>query len=485
MKAAVRSLQYPFKKDSLQFLNDIVRDLRLNVDLTLQILNLDTAAKTTQTLMSMNDLALDTAARIRRLELTISQASSNPSTTALTLKDSQSEAETVGSIEHLRRAIVYKPELHQMLCDESRRFERLIEMGQGDFQFNNSRRPKCRCRQHSRRVVQRYSVGPLRFFQEAVMSATHYPTCPLHFLFEKMRVWGATVSFNWLLSTTVDIAFQSIRGAGGRALSPYVKYRATVPYDSPAFALVHHDWFGSNLRGDGLIRSRRLAEAAGYVMDLGDLENRLNDLPDRLVQLFRSGEASPDDVNPTGRTVAHELLYNFGPYISLSTLSTLAIAIMALKGIGVPVNDVDVFGDAIADKDMQTLKQLLIRRPSIIHEKDNKGHTAIHASLNWTYEMMVLFEHGGRSLVNEPDMHGLIPLSYAIQMRLVEAAQLLLDNGSSLSSPGFANTMSSWRLPHVEEAIFNARGHLWDHGTGQLWDHILNAFIIRRHKLAQ
>ncbi|KAI9678988.1 MAG: hypothetical protein M1822_007414 [Bathelium mastoideum] len=483
MKATLWSLKYPFKKDSLQFLNDIVRDLRLNVAVALQVLNLDTTAKTTQALIDMKNAALNTSAQISRLELTISQASSYPGSTALTLKNSQSEAETVASIETLGRAIVYKPELHQMLCDESRRLEGLMEMKKGDSQFDNSGRPKCRCQQYSRKVAQRYSIGPLRFFQAAVMSAMHYPT--------------------------LDLAFHSTRGAGGRALGMYVKYTTTVPRRHPDFAEYE----------------------------------KLSDSMARLVQLFRSSEASPGDVNPAGRTVAHELLYKSRDYTDHSIQIR---TIISLKGMGVPVNEVDVSGkstldilfgalrhcgieeqrsileylinsgfelchwcpqsslevipigdivilgvkdchliyfdgghlfSAIADKDVRTLEQLLIRKPSIIHEKDNKGHTAIHASVNWVHGMIVLFEHGGKSLINEPDMYDFIPLSYAIHMRSVEVARLLMDNGSSLSSPAWVNEGPFWCLHHVDEAIF--------HADESLLDSVLDALILRRHGLAE
>ncbi|KAI9667876.1 MAG: hypothetical protein M1821_000695 [Bathelium mastoideum] len=348
MKATLWSLKYPFKKDSLQFLNDIVRDLRLNVAVALQVLNLDTTAKTTQALIDMKNAALNTSAQISRLELTISQASSYPGSTALTLKNSQSEAETVASIETLGRAIVYKPELHQMLCDESRRLEGLMEM-------------------------------------KKALKGMGVPV-------NEVDVSG---------KSTLDILFGALRHCG------IEEQRSILEY------------------------------------------------------LINSGFE----------------LCHWCPQSSLEVIPIGDIVILGVKDCHLIYFDGGHLFSAIADKDVRTLEQLLIRKPSIIHEKDNKGHTAIHASVNWVHGMIVLFEHGGKSLINEPDMYDFIPLSYAIHMRSVEVARLLMDNGSSLSSPAWVNEGPFWCLPHVDEAIF--------HADESLLDSVLDALILRRHGLAE
>jgi ankyrin repeat protein len=89
---------------------------------------------------------------------------------------------------------------------------------------------------------------------------------------------------------------------------------------------------------------------------------------------------------------------------------------------------------------MQKLKEILTRKPSLIHEKDNRGHTVLHAASQWAPGLRLLFDYGAKSMINAVDMAGFIPLIYAVELGSFESVELLLKNGSRLSSPGWPTT---------------------------------------------
>jgi len=81
--------------------------------------------------------------------------------------------------------------------------------------------------------------------------------------------------------------------------------------------------------------------------------------------------------------------------------------------------------------------RILGENPSAMQERNIKDQSPLHISATWPRGIQILLEHGGRQLVNQADVGGWIPVSYALQNCNYQASKLLFSAGSALTSPGW------------------------------------------------
>jgi len=61
----------------------------------------------------------------------------------------------------------------------------------------------------------------------------------------------------------------------------------------------------------------------------------------------------------------------------------------------------------------------------------------MHISATWSRGVQILLAYGGQQLVNQADLGGSLPISYALQSCNYESSKLLFSAGSALTSPGW------------------------------------------------
>jgi hypothetical protein len=90
---------------------------------------------------------------------------------------------------------------------------------------------------------------------------------------------------------------------------------------------------------------------------------------------------------------------------------------------------------AVLQRNETLVSHILLCNSAAIGERDRLGYSPLHLAFNWGRGMKLLLDHGGRVAVNEPNDQGHIPFAYAAQAQCVDGVKLLLEAGSSLSSP--------------------------------------------------
>jgi len=173
---------------------------------------------------------------------------------------------TINEANRLASRIVEKPSLHQELCN---------------FTFNKLSSTKiCSCTRRSRRKYKQLQSPLIGFFYRKQLSSNHSESCPFFTKHDIESSYGMILgSWRTFLGRTIELAFHKQVGACGGFAGMRVNIRSIYRPDSPAFALLHKLSFGNPIPACP------------------------KDTLHKLQHLYRSGQASPYDVDGYGCNV--------------------------------------------------------------------------------------------------------------------------------------------------------------------------------------
>ncbi|KAL3465907.1 hypothetical protein BJX64DRAFT_45696 [Aspergillus heterothallicus] len=322
---------YPFNKETLVTLSQLVSGLQDNLSLALQLLN---GALMAQQQRMIQGLILQTSAigiRTTKILTTVEKQ-------ALTVVESK---EIVRREEpHVRSApsMMMEPSTLRELYDQQQLINAwLRRKRRSPSSLVDQIQHYCTCLKKPRRSS-RFSFS---------IFALHERSCPLYSDDHQVLGMAASYSFcNRFLGRSIHVVMTLARGAGGIAISQMIRAHAVVSRESPAFERIRHCEI--QLIGYSPIGSATSAEIRP--------KNRiaiLTDVRTSLLRMFCEGKAAPTDRLEDGSTLLHEVFsYNLwqfmdswypecrGPYESL---------VQFLIDAGVPLNEQDVYGRTALD----------------------------------------------------------------------------------------------------------------------------------------
>lgn len=167
----------------------------------------------------------------------------------------------------------------------------------GPLQLRNGRmktRQRCSCNLEPKTSNSELTPTHNWNFRFETESFSHHRTCPFfappaRTTVVKARMGGCGA----LLAGAIEASISITRGAGGLSISPSLRCARVVPRNSPAFALVSPSWRSFSSKWGQCIKSS------------SDLDALLDVNTHKLELLFRTGKASPCDVDLAGNTLLH------------------------------------------------------------------------------------------------------------------------------------------------------------------------------------
>ena len=131
-------------------------------------------------------------------------------------------------------------------------------------------------------------------FRFETESFSHHRTCPFFAPPARTTVVEARMGgCGALLAGAIEVSISITRGAGGLSISPSLRCARVVSHDSPAFVLV---------------RQNRRTDSSKWwqcIDSISELDALLDVITHKLELLFRTGKASPCDVDLAGNTIHH------------------------------------------------------------------------------------------------------------------------------------------------------------------------------------
>ncbi|KAL2836883.1 hypothetical protein BJY01DRAFT_251762 [Aspergillus pseudoustus] len=319
---------YPFKKETLVTLSQLVSGLQDNLSLALQLLN---GALMAQQQKKIQDLITQSSAidiRTTKILTVVEQK-------ALVVAEPQSIAHRESQVTSIGSPKMIEPSTLQELCDQQQLINTWLQ--------RRRRLPSspidqlvhhCTCSRKPRfKSVFSFSVFAL-----------HERSCPLYV--EGQQAIGITGSYifcNRFLGRSVHFMMTLTRGAGALAITHSIRAHAVVAGDSPAFKLMEE--------------SKYKIEAANRK----NVRTVLGDLRASLLRLFCEGKAAPTDRLEDGSTLLHRFFHSsiftrfHHEYLEYWALyQELA---QLLIDAGVPLNERTVHGGTALDTLIQIHSQ--------------------------------------------------------------------------------------------------------------------------------
>jgi len=145
----------------------------------------------------------------------------------------------------------------------------------------------CSCRLDDSRWDYSSHGVSMRFWRTASRVQVHRRNCALYAPLKRVEV-GATY-YGKLLSGMISFSIAISHGAGSFSLVPNITYRATVPYNSPAFALLR--------RIANLVFKKRI--------EASEVPELIINTMKQLQQLYQDRKFNPTDVEEDGATLFH------------------------------------------------------------------------------------------------------------------------------------------------------------------------------------
>ncbi|KAL4960356.1 uncharacterized protein BDV14DRAFT_182803 [Aspergillus stella-maris] len=308
----LRRILYPFRKETLVTLAESTSGLQENLNLSLQLLN---------------------SALISRQHTLIQKVISTTTSNSLhsTRISNRVELNQMQSLIH-GGSSTNRPTYHKIL--EPQTLTNLCEQQAViNTAWENKRVPAvsssqpttnyCTCRKHS------YCASSVSIS----VCGMHKRSCPLYLDGHQKVAISAKYAFcNRLLGLSVGFMLTVARGAGALSISPAMQFHCVVGDNSPAFALL------------------KKAGDAGYF----DLPQKMEDLQQSLLQMYRRRVVAPTDRLADGSTLLHGVACMlkipscrgpWGPVI----VEKLQELVFALIEMGVPVAEQTIQGNTALD----------------------------------------------------------------------------------------------------------------------------------------
>lgn len=140
----------------------------------------------------------------------------------------------------------------------------------------------CDCKPRTKQQMIQYRIGPVVFLRTTKDKARHSESCRYYIRSDHEQQYGlrfriGTTSRRW----TVQAALNYNQAAGSFSVGPTLAFKATVPWDHPAFYT---------------LRSLRFTELS---------DTRCEDALKSICDMFKNGVGAPTDVNENGETLLH------------------------------------------------------------------------------------------------------------------------------------------------------------------------------------
>lgn len=202
----------------------------------------------------------------------------------------------------LQLVLAQRPSLLRNICDEAGGFDLYVSGMPTTIARNRmmqdrrkakwiKQRSFCSCSALTRKRDNAYSMGSIKVFKTSIESCKHSTSCPLYTGTEASTTVGLKMTYyGKLLANTVQATISFTIGAGGRSISPCLRFRALVSNSSPAFQILNKEalYAGFGIRGPP-----KTIELCEY------FESALQQLYD----LFQAKVASPTDISEDGNTL--------------------------------------------------------------------------------------------------------------------------------------------------------------------------------------
>lgn len=214
-------------------------------------------------------------------------------------------------VKNIQMRLVQKPSLFRRACDD------FTTCKGGDVAMSNAQRPDmgsprtrktrthqvctCSIQRSSRQYPSLRNSNSIQKSWLASMhseNSTHTDDCP-HSAWAESS-WSLKFRLAYcgrLLARAVEASVSFTKGAGGLSLSPTMRLRCLVAYDSPAFALISEPFWEEP--------SWEPWEKPVGEMSANDIEAVVNQRVQSLRQMFQERKASPYDMNIHGQTLLH------------------------------------------------------------------------------------------------------------------------------------------------------------------------------------
>ena len=92
---------------------------------------------------------------------------------------------------------------------------------------------------------------------------------------------------------------------------------------------------------------------------------------------------------------------------------------------------------AVSRRSEQDVIRILRAKPTSTHELNRRKQNPLHLACCWPRGIQLLLDVGANYLVHQTDVCGGLPIMYSTNFNCLDAAQLLVNAGSALSSPGW------------------------------------------------
>ncbi|KAL2862291.1 uncharacterized protein BJX67DRAFT_385786 [Aspergillus lucknowensis] len=311
---------YPFKKETLTSLSQIVSDLQDNLSLGLQLLQSALMSQQQTQILNLISRTSSIDVRTTRILDVVESTSASVSYQALIQQTScLSRAASSATVE---------PSTLRDLCNQQRvvescwRRKRIMRLSGSPIDLISR---YCTCRRKPRF---------LSMFGFSVFTL-HEASCPLYV--DRQQAIGVAGSYtfcNRFLGLSIRVMMTLTKGAGAFGVSPAIQVHAVVSEEAPAFKLL------------------REVQNAGW--DGRNILRVMEDTKTRVLQLLaKRDKAAPTDRLSDGRTLLHYLgdimwaqsRWGRDPRCHLS----LRALVQALIEAGVPIEEVTVHGRTVLD----------------------------------------------------------------------------------------------------------------------------------------
>lgn len=184
----------------------------------------------------------------------------------------------------------------------------------------------CRPQRHITRKSSRWLLLPT--FEETITESRHKPWCSLFQPWTSVhqRRFGFLIAgLHRYSSTAISVSLYMTCGAGGRSISPTIRYFGIVDQEqSPAFRVVNaltnvvrnkyleRTWTEALQEGDQIGELIDADILDPFSLSVSNFQEILHIRISKLQQIFRSGAALPTDVDENGYTAIHRVFRQVG-----------------------------------------------------------------------------------------------------------------------------------------------------------------------------
>ncbi|KAL3473175.1 hypothetical protein BJX99DRAFT_261605 [Aspergillus californicus] len=314
---------YPFKRETLVVLSQLVSGLQDNLSLALQVLDL---ARTSEQQRRIHELILKASSIDDRTKQILTVVQKQDTLISSSSALAQKKAPTP-SIHRTSSAAMPEPTTLRNLCDQQQLINAWLQ--------RKRKSPNSTISQ-----IQHYCSCGRKPWRSSKFSfsvfALHETSCPLYLNGQHGLGIAGSFSFcNRFLGQSIQVMMAMTRGGGALTIGQMIRTHAVVSRDSPAFKLI-------------LDYEPRPFYTAGK-RDVAALEY----MKTSLLRMFGEGKAAATDRLEDGSTLLHELFFSSllvgSASVNSERVGSYKALVRFLIDAGVPFNEQNIHGETALD----------------------------------------------------------------------------------------------------------------------------------------